>query len=133
MSRKKVVHDPDSILAEVISAIGDKPSVSWDDYPEHKQAGVWSRKEKDGTEMLFVDKEVLRPVISKFGQLNMNRAILGADLVERGCRDTPCLQVKAKNSQVRIIVYAFYTQKLGDKLVELAKKAKIENSDQNSQ
>lgn len=112
MSRKKVVHDPAEILSEVASAILTKPAVSWDAYQDNKEAGIWLRKEKDGSEMLFVDKEVLRPVITKFGQLNMNKAILAQDLVEKGCRDTPCLQVKAKNSQTRILVYAFYPEKL---------------------
>lgn len=112
MARKKIVHDPAAILSEVASTILTKPPTAWDAYQDNKEAGVWSRKAKDGTEFLYVDKEVLRPIIAKFGQLNMNKAILGADLVEKGCRDTPCLQIKAKNSQVRIIVYAFYSDRV---------------------
>lgn len=112
MGRNKVVHDPKEIVAEVASAVLSSPVVAWADYQENKDAGVWFRTDRAGVNFFYVNKEILRGVIRKYGQLNMNRAIVEAGLVERGSRDTPCLQVKTKNSQTRIVVYAFYAEKL---------------------
>jgi hypothetical protein len=111
MARKKVVHDPAVILAKIVSTAMTLPVIEWDAYPDNKEAPAFSRK-MDGEEYLFVQKDALRPIIEEFGQLNMNKAILSNALVQEGCRNTPCLQVKAKNSQVRILVYAFKLEKL---------------------
>lgn len=111
MTRKKIVHDPEVILKKVVSTVMTLPVVAWDDYPDHKDAPAFSRR-MDDEDYLFVQKEALRAVIDEFGQLNMNRVILSRALVQEGCRSTPCLQVKAKNSQTRILVYAFKLEKL---------------------
>lgn len=112
MARKKVVHEPKDILMEVVPLLLAKPAVSWDDYQDNKDAGLWHRVAKTGENYLYADKETLRPIIEKYGQLNMNRALVSANLLDAGCRGTPCLQVKAKNSQQRIIVYAFHLDRL---------------------
>jgi homogentisate 1,2-dioxygenase len=111
MARKKVNHDPAVILAKVVSTVMTLPTISWDAYPENKDAPAFLRN-LDGEEYIFVQKEALRAIIEEFGQLNMNKVILSNALVQEGCRNTPCLQVKAKNSQVRILVYAFKLGKL---------------------
>ncbi len=111
MARKKVVHDPAAILAKLVKTVAALPVISWDDYPENKEAPAFSRA-MDGEAYLFVQKNALRGIITEFGQLNMNRAILTNSLVQEGCRNTPCLQIKAKNSQKRILVYAFKQGKL---------------------
>jgi hypothetical protein len=111
MARKKVVHDPAVILAKVVSTVRTLPTIEWDAYPENKEAPAFSRK-LDGEDYIFVQKDALRVIIEEFGQLNMNKAILANGLVQEGCRNTPCLQVKAKNSQARILVYAFKLAKL---------------------
>lgn len=111
MARKKVVHDPAVILAKIVSTVMTLPTVAWDAYPDNKEKPAFSRK-MDGEEYIFVQKDALRDLITEFGQLNMNKVILSNSLVQEGCRNTPCLQVKAKNSQVRILVYAFKLGKL---------------------
>jgi hypothetical protein len=111
MARKKVVHDPAVILAKVVSTVLALPVIDWDAYPDNKDKPAFSRK-LDGEDYIFVQKEALRTIIEEFGQLNMNKAILSNALVQEGCRNTPCLQVKAKNSQARILVYAFKLEKL---------------------
>lgn len=111
MARKKVAHDPAVILSKVVSTVMTLPTVEWDAYPDNKDKPAFSRK-LDGEDYIFVQKDALRAVIDEFGQLNMNKVILSNELVQEGCRSTPCLQVKAKNSQVRILVYAFKLDKL---------------------
>lgn len=111
MARKKVIPDPAAILAKVVSTVMTLPVIEWDAYPDNKAAPAFSRR-MDGEYYLFVQKDALRAIIDEFGQLNMNKAILANALVQEGCRNTPCLQIKAKNSQVRILVYAFKLDKL---------------------
>jgi hypothetical protein len=111
MARKKVVHDPAVILEKVVTTVLGLPVISWDVQPENKDAPAFSRT-MDGEEYVFVQKDALRPIIDEFGQLNMNKTILTNALVQEGCRNTPCLQVKAKNSQDRILVYAFKLSRL---------------------
>ena len=111
MARKKVAHDPAVILSKVVSTVMTLPTVEWDAYPDNKEAPAFTRH-MDGEDYVFVQKEALRAIIEEFGQLNMNKAVLSNALVQEGCRNTPCLQVKAKNSQVRILVYAFKLEKL---------------------
>jgi hypothetical protein len=111
MARKKIVHDPALILSKVVSTVMALPTIEWDAYPDNKEAPAFSRK-MDGEDYLFVQKDALRAIIEEFGQLNMNKVILSNALVQEGCRNTPCLQIKAKNSQVRILVYAFKLDKL---------------------
>jgi hypothetical protein len=111
MARKKIVHDPAVIIAKVASAVLSLPVTPWADYQSNKDAPAFSRS-MDGEDYLFVQKEALRDVIEEFGQLNMNRAILANEMVQEGCRNTPCLQIKTKNSQVRILIYAFKLAKV---------------------
>jgi hypothetical protein len=111
MARRKLVDSPEVIVKKVVLTVRALPTISWDAYPDNKEAPAFTRN-MDGTDYIFVQKEALREVIDAVGQLNMNRAILAHGLVQEGCRNTPCLQVKAKNSQVRILVYAFKLNKL---------------------
>ncbi len=111
MARKKIAHDPAVILAKVVSTVMTLKTIPWDSYPDNKEAPAFART-MDGEDYLFVQKDALRAIIEEFGQLNMNKVILANEMVQEGCRNTPCLQVKAKNSQVRILVYAFKLEKL---------------------
>jgi hypothetical protein len=110
MARKKAA-EPAVILKSLVNSVLSLPVISWDDYPENKEAPAFSRN-LDGDDYLFVQKDALQDLITEFGQLNMNKVIVSNELVQEGCRNTPCLQVKAKNSQKRIMVYAFKVEKL---------------------